>query len=400
MLNASSEQRPALVEDYLRDAIAHILQIDPSALAPSRSLLDSGMDSLMIMEAIHQLKQDLQLMIYPREFYERPRLDALAKYLAGEFEQSHGLAQQPMQEYSGVKPLEESLTSVNAIGPAVSRSFTVHSPLPQVPLTNSPPGRSNRQKAGPMAFILSSPRSGSTLLRVMLAGNPALFSPPELHLLPFETLGDRKRQLGVSHLGEGLQRSLMELKGLNVEASRDFIQALEDRDMPIEDVYALLQDLAGNRLLIDKSPSYASDLANLARAERCIDGAQYIHLVRHPYAVLESFCRMRMDKLVGDGQQSALDLAEKIWCASNENTQRFFESLDQSQSLAQGDLLGQQQTSSRHYLIRYEALVQHPESVLRSLCDFLEVPFDAAMLEPYQGDRMTDGFTKLVSLLG
>ena len=41
------------------------------------------------------------------------------------------------------------------------------------------------------AFVLSSVRSGSTLLRVMLAGHPDLFCPPELHLLPYADMRER-----------------------------------------------------------------------------------------------------------------------------------------------------------------------------------------------------------------
>src|SRR5439155_9801823 len=41
-------------------------------------------------------------------------------------------------------------------------------------------------------FILSPPRSGSTLLRVMLAGHPRVFAPPELELLSFNTLAESR----------------------------------------------------------------------------------------------------------------------------------------------------------------------------------------------------------------
>ena len=51
------------------------------------------------------------------------------------------------------------------------------------------------QKNKSAIFILSAPRSGSTLLRVMLAGNPQLFSPPELALLSFQSLRERKNRL-------------------------------------------------------------------------------------------------------------------------------------------------------------------------------------------------------------
>ena len=53
-----------------------------------------------------------------------------------------------------------------------------------------PPSRRPAQKNRRMVFLHSSPRSGSTLLRVMLAGHPDLFCPPELDILPFERMGE------------------------------------------------------------------------------------------------------------------------------------------------------------------------------------------------------------------
>ncbi len=49
-----------------------------------------------------------------------------------------------------------------------------------------------------MVFLLSAPRSGSTLLRAMLGGHPELFSPPELNLLPFSSMGEREAMLASS----------------------------------------------------------------------------------------------------------------------------------------------------------------------------------------------------------
>ena len=41
-------------------------------------------------------------------------------------------------------------------------------------------------------FVLAPPRSGSTLLRVLLGGHPRLFAPPELELLNFASLAARR----------------------------------------------------------------------------------------------------------------------------------------------------------------------------------------------------------------
>ena len=209
----------------------------------------------------------------------------------------------------------------------------------------------------------------------MLAGHPALLSPPELHLLPFSTMASRSRELATSHLGEGLERVLMELKGIDAKESQELVKELVQKNASIEEVYGLLQQLAGDRILVDKSPTYASSRETLERAEELFPQAKYIHLVRHPYGVIESFTRMRMEKLVGSGEENGEELATMIWEEGNENIL---------------DLLGKIDTE-RHYQVRYEELVTQPQRVMEGVCQFLEIPFHSGVLQPYQGERMTDG---------
>ena len=345
LLNTSNQERPAYLTKYLQTAIADILQVEAAKLSVNDSLLDMGMDSLMVMEAINQLKTDLQLLLYPREFYERPQISQLAEYLAAEFAKSHQERQFPKQ------------------------------PSAKAKLFN--------QKLPPAAFILSGPRSGSTLLRVMLAGHPHLSSPPELHLLPFDTMKAREVELGVSQLGEGLKRAFMALKGIDGSESQKLVERLIAENASVKEVYQQLQ-LAGNKLLIDKSPTYASSRDTLDKAEAMFDGAKYIHLVRHPYSAIESFARMRMDKLVSSEDSDPYQLAELIWRDSNQNILNFAQDID----------------PQRYHLVYYEDLVSKPQSVLQGICEFLEVPFDAAVLTPYQGDRMTDGVSDMAMSVG
>jgi acyl transferase domain-containing protein/acyl-CoA synthetase (AMP-forming)/AMP-acid ligase II/pimeloyl-ACP methyl ester carboxylesterase len=341
-------QRPEYLTEYLQREIAEILQIEPGKLSVTDSLLDLGMDSLMVMEAINQLKTDLQLILYPREFYERPQINALAVYLATEFAQVHERRQSSKSE---VTPSQPNLVNI---------------------------------KLPPAAFILSSPRSGSTLLRVMLAGHPLLASPPELHLLPFDTMREREQELGVSQLGEGLKRAFMALKNLDAAQSQQLVDELLGSNATVKEVYQQLQQLAGDRLLIDKSPTYASNRDTLEKAEAIFEGAKYIHLVRHPYSVVESFARMRMDKLVSSGEGDPHQLAELIWRDSNQNILNLAEEID----------------PERYHLVYYEDLVSKPRAVLEDICEFLAIPFDEAVLTPYQGDRMTDGVNNTAMSLG
>lgn len=350
------EERETMIINYLRDAIAHLLHISPEKINPTDSLLDLGMDSLSVMEAINHLKTDLQLMLYPREFYERPRINALASYLAQEFTNTYSpsiTSSETCTERSRTKPL-----TLKTIVKEHSQFTTQHA-----------------VNHKPIAFILSSPRSGSTLLRVMLAGHPNLLSPPELHLLPFATMQERQAELEASHLGEGLIRTLMDLKGIDAQASQRLVNQWVEDNLSIGELYQILQDLGGDRILVDKSPTYGMAKSTLLHAESLFSQAKYIHLVRHPYSVIESFARMRMDKLLSLNHANAYETAESIWLQSNQNIMEFLSEVEQNKVCQ----------------VFYEDLVTNPEAVMQTICQFLNLPFHESVLNPYEGDRMTAG---------
>ena len=341
---------------YLKELIRNTFHSDAGVLADDVDLIAMGMDSLMLMELLDGIKRDLDLMIYPREVYERPQLDKLAAYLQVEFVRAHcgGVdAEQGSGESTSLAGNIVVLDGARQVGDEPSH-------ISNVPNT---------------ALLLSAPRSGSTLLRAMLSANPSLFSPPELHLLPYRTMDERRAALSGSYLEEGLYRALMELRGMDERSSKAFVDTLVAKDKPIAEVYALLQSWCNKRLLIDKSPSYAADIANLKRAEAIFDNARYIHLVRHPVSMVESFVRMRMDRLVVADNADPYCLAEQIWLANNRNTDEFMHQLP----------------AQRVHRVNFEDLLKSPRTVLEALCDFLGVEFDVAMLQPYEQGKMLDG---------
>lgn len=367
LTQADREERAILLVDYLTKAIATILNLPPEKINPDESLLDLGMDSLMVMEAINYLKTDLQLMIYPREFYDRPRISALATYLAEEFATTHEKADRK----TGT---EEDKHRGKQANKQTGRQGEY-----QLSITNNPLfSIFNSQLAinpQPIAFILSSPRAGSTLLRVMLAGHKDLVSPPELHLLPFANMQDRQKELEASHLGEGLIRTLMNLKQISADESETVVNQWVKENLSVAEVYQLLQELSGNRLLVDKSPTYAIAKETLFHSERMFSHAKYVHLIRHPYSVVESFARLRMDKLLGLSHSNPYEIGESIWQKTNQNILDFIKEID----------------DQKVYQVYYEDLVMQPEKIMREMCDFLQVPFSESVLNPYEGERMTEG---------
>src|SRR5688500_8494045 len=103
----------------------------------------------------------------------------------------------------------------------------------------------------PIAFVVGAPRSGTTLLRVMLAGHPRLWSPPEMVIAPFETMAERAAHQNRRFWEKGgLRRALMDLEGLDVEAAK--VRETELEGLTVPEVYALLQARLGDRTLVDK----------------------------------------------------------------------------------------------------------------------------------------------------
>jgi len=256
------------------------------------------------------------------------------------------------------------------------------------------PARETESKSAknpPAFFLLSPPRSGSTLLRIMLAGHPGLFAPPELELLSFNTL--RERQLAFdgrySFWLEGTVRAIMEARGLDATPASAVMRKCEEDNLTTQEFYRLLQQWIGGKTLVDKTPSYALDLRILERAETDFANARYIHLIRHPQGMVRSFKDARLDQVFFvryKHQYPVCELAELIWVVSQQNILTFL----------------QQVPDYRQFRVRFEDLVSRPELVARDMCRFLGIEFFDDMLRPYDGNRvrMTDGIHPLSKMVG
>lgn len=228
----------------------------------------------------------------------------------------------------------------------------------------------------PIVFLLSAPRSGSTLLCSMLSRHPKLYGASELSLLPFESMGARGRQLDSgrhSWMRIGLFSAIRDLTGMTDEQATQEYARLEQLDVAVSAIYARLQELAGDRILVDKSPMYAMRPQSLGYAERLFRSARYIHLTRHPGAVIESFVRMRFHLLLGQSglvwDDNPWIFGEKVWTSANLHVLRFLQGVDPSRQLR----------------VSYESLVADPAGVIARICDFLGIPFDPGPLQPYAG---------------
>ncbi|MCP5094312.1 MAG: hypothetical protein GY943_02035, partial [Chloroflexi bacterium] len=358
---AFPSERPALMRAFLREKVAVALELSPDQIPEDGEL--SGLPNLHLaaVDVVWNLKQAFKVQFYPHEVLERPSLAKLAEFI---LQQVDRMANLP--SFATDKPLS---------------AYTVRAHRESKPIVPS------AKKNESMVFILNSPRSGSTLFRIMLAGHPQIFCPPEIALLFFDTMQEWQENVSFGQEfqwpAEGLHWALVELMGIEPEAGWRVIEQMVVDNRSVPGVYTQLQSLVGNRLLVDKTPPYAMDMDTLRRAEARFDQAKYIHLVRHPYAMIESFLRLRLDQqfsssLFEDKNPDPYIVAETIWATANRNLCAFF---------------AQEVAPERHKLVRFEDLVRDPEPVMRGVCDFLQLPFDAAVVNPYDGrkDRMMGG---------
>lgn len=258
----------------------------------------------------------------------------------------------------------------------------------------SPPLREEAVKnSRPIIFVLCPSRSGSTLLRVILAGHPQLFAPPELHLLTYDTLAQRKASLSDdlnNHLLNGAIDAIMQAKQCDFAVAEQLMQGYESENLSTASFYAQLQDWLGDRVLVDKTPSYSYHLNILKRAESSFfSNAIYIHLLRHPYGMIRSFEDAKLDRLVPfmrSDRFSRREYAELAWLICQQNIRDFLKDVP----------------SHRQTQIKFEDLVSTPQITLTGLCDFLGMDFHPDMLDPYRekSQRMTDGGRTVARMSG
>lgn len=188
-------------------------------------------------------------------------------------------------------------------------------------------------------FVLSSVRSGSTLLRVLLNSHSRIRAPHEMHL----------RTLHV-HLSRDFTADAMEA----LELDKDELEhVLWDRLLHLE------LTRSGKDVIVDKTPP---NTLIWPRLHRCWPDARYIVLLRHPGAVVASLTERRTDPDLEEIHAEVLGYSEKL-----EEARRHLDA----------------------HVITYEELTAEPEKVTRGICEYLGVPWEPAMLDYGSKDHGT-----------
>ncbi|MCF6467074.1 sulfotransferase [Nonomuraea sp. MG754425] len=190
-------------------------------------------------------------------------------------------------------------------------------------------------------FVISSVRSGSTLLRMLLNSHSRIRAPHELHL----------RTLGVE-LTPGFSEASMQELGLDrVELEH----VIWDRILHLE----LLR--CGKDVVVDKTPG---NVFIWERLKYAWPNARFIILLRHPEGVISSL-QNRKDNTTTRQSLEATAL-------------KYFKPLEQARRTLDG------------LTVRYERLTAEPAQVTREICAYLSVNWEPGMLE--YGRHQQDAF--------
>ncbi len=214
-------------------------------------------------------------------------------------------------------------------------------------------------------FLLGCPRSGTTLLQLMLHSHPRIALPPESRFL-LETYRRRLDfgDLRHPHNRAALARSIVDrpqskFGDLGLDRERVLVEITNGPPTlgsALAIVLRAFADRFGKPRWGDKRPAYYQDVSAL---RRLFPRAQFVHIVRDGRDCVASLKRMPWWK-----QDVAAAIA--TWT----------EALDYGRQAAR-----RLPTDTWHELT-YERLVTGPESELRRLCAFLGEDYDDAMLYP------------------
>ena len=338
------------------------------------TFLELGGDSLRAASVAAALQESLGEVVYVSAVFEAPTVARLSEYLA----RNYGDAVARL-ERGGDAPVEVRAREARVEDDDLERLRRIVDGLDARGDARGE-GLATAPRNARAAFVLGPPRSGSTLFRVMLAGHPELFSPPELDLASFDTLARRRDACTgrYAYMLEGTVRALMELGVEGLEAAREVMEAHESAGLTVREFYGVLQRRAGGRLLTEKSTVYAQDLGSLRRLEADFESPLYVHLVRHPCAVAHSFEKARIDRILRfEAPFSPRRLGELVWALQHRNLLEFLADV----------------SAERQLRVTFEDLVARPRTELQRVCDFLGVELHEDMVDPYreaQG-RMVDG---------
>ena len=217
----------------------------------------------------------------------------------------------------------------------------------------------------PMPIIVGSPRSGTTLLRLMIDAHPLVAIPPETGFLE---LGERLAE-GTDSAAQNFLHNVTSYPedapnwgdfGLDSRLLREELLGQDSFDLgnALRAFYRLYAARFGKSRWGEKTPMYCRHMATI---ERLLPEAHFIHIVR-------------------DGRDAALSLRERWFSPGHDiSVQAQYWRDNVVAARTQG-------RECRRFLeLRFEDLICDAQKELRRICAFLEIEYCDGMLEYHLG---------------
>lgn len=219
----------------------------------------------------------------------------------------------------------------------------------------------------PPIFVVGCPRSGTTLLRLMLDAHPELAIPPESHFIPLvarvRARYERPSGFDAEHMAADVMRGLRFRDWhLPEEAVRAAIRERRPTTLAgaIECLFTAYAETHGKTRWGDKTPGYSIELPLISEL---FPRAVFVHLIR-------------------DGRNVALSLMEVP-----RPPRSFTEAAEVWRSrVSTGRIDGAALGPGRYLELRYESLVDDPASALQQICALASLGYTPAMLEYHRED--------------
>lgn len=204
-------------------------------------------------------------------------------------------------------------------------------------------------------FLISLPRSGSTLLQKMLTVSPEIYSVAEPWLmLPLAFMLKKEGTLTqYSHKTafQALEDLIKELPN----GKTDFYREIENFSFSL---YGRMASGKSCKYFLDKTPRYYLIIPFLAKV---FPSAKFIFLFRNPLEVFSSILTTwKKDRFILDKHYVDLYYGPRALS------------------------VGYAMLKERAVSVSYNELVRSPEVQMRKLCSYLDIPFDPSMIQNYR----------------
>jgi hypothetical protein len=217
-----------------------------------------------------------------------------------------------------------------------------------------------------LVFIISQPKAGSTLLQRILAGHPDVQTSAETWLMLHPVYALRKKGITTDYNANWAATGVREFLDNYADGEKTYTEGVRSF---AETIYGSVLEKHGKRLFLDKTPRYTMIVDELYEL---FPDAKYVLLMRNPLAILKSELHTYVKgdwPVLAQFAPDLLDAPARLVAARTHLGDAALE-------------------------VRYEDLVTSAEDTVRSLCDFLGLEFDAAMLDysdtPAPKGRMND----------